>query len=73
MAGPTSSFRTAPMNDSTSQNNKMLDTSLVVEDAQATRWQAELTRLQEVLGLSRGEGNTVTLGHCIGSSKLILK
>lgn len=51
----------------------MLDTSLVVEDAQATRWQAELTRLQEVLGLSRGEGNTVTLGHCIGSSKLILK
>jgi hypothetical protein len=71
MAGPLVNLRTAPTISSTAQNNTMPDTKLVVEDEQATKCQAELTRLQEMLGLSREDGDTATLEHCTESSKLI--
>jgi hypothetical protein len=43
-----------PRQDTTDWNNTLPDTLLVVEDKQARRRQAELSRLQEALGLGRG-------------------
>lgn len=61
MAGSPLRYRSAapPKDNPTTKNNAMPGTSLVVEDEHSTKSQGELTRFQEVLGLSKEDGNTV--------------